>query len=90
MPCACPLTRNPSCSEAAEATDPASVKTQPTASNGTSAEQFRTASSFSLPRRYVLIHRVLSASVGILCQLGATAPYREIVERWMPEIFLDD
>ena len=52
--------------------------------------EFRTARSFSLPRRYVLIHRVLSASVGILCQLGATAPYREIVERWMPEIFLDD
>lgn len=52
-----------------------------------SGREFRTARSFNLPREYVLIHRVLSASVGMLCQLEATAPYREIVQRWMPEIF---
>lgn len=49
--------------------------------------EFRTSRSFTLPREYVLIHRVLSASVGMLCQLEATAPYRQIVANWMPEIF---
>ena len=48
--------------------------------------EFRTARSFSLPRDYVLIHRVLSGSVGMLCQLDASAPYRDIVSHWMPEI----
>ena len=52
-----------------------------------SGREFRTSRSFTLPREYVLIHRVLSASVGMLCQLQASAPYREIVQRWMPEIF---
>ena len=55
-----------------------------------SGREFRTSRSFALPREYVLIHRVLSASVGILCQLQASAPYREIVRRWMPEIFPDE
>lgn len=54
-----------------------------------SGREFRTSRSFTLPREYVLIHRVLSASVGMLCQLEATAPYREIVHRWLPEIFPD-
>lgn len=55
-----------------------------------SSREFRTSRSFTLPREYALIHRVLSASVGMLCQLEATAPYREIVQRWMPEIFADE
>lgn len=55
-----------------------------------SGREFRTSRSFTLPRDYVLIHRVLSASVGMLCQLEATAPYREIVRRWMPEIVDDE
>ena len=52
--------------------------------------EFRTARSFSLPRDYVLIHRVLSGSVGMLCQLDASAPYRDIVSHWMPEILSGD
>ena len=55
-----------------------------------SGREFRTSRSFTLPREYVLIHRVLSASVGMLCQLQASAPYRGIVEEWMPEIFADE
>ena len=55
-----------------------------------SGREFRTARSFTLPREYVLIHRVLSASVGMLCQLQATAPYQQIVRRWMPEIVADE
>lgn len=55
-----------------------------------SGREFRTARSFTMPREYVMIHRVLSASVGMLCQLEATAPYQQIVHRWMPEIFPDE
>ena len=55
-----------------------------------SGREFRTSRSFTLPREYALIHRVLSASVGMLCQLEATAPYQEIVRSWMPEIFADE
>lgn len=55
-----------------------------------SGREFRTSRSFTLPREYALIHRVLSGSVGMLCQLEATAPYRQIVQHWMPEIFADE
>ncbi len=52
-----------------------------------SSREFRTSRSFTLPREYALIHRVLSASVGMLCQLQSSAPYRGIVHKWIPEIF---
>ena len=55
-----------------------------------SGREFRTSRAFTLPREYALIHRVLSGSVGMLCQLEATAPYRQIVQNWMPEIFADE
>jgi predicted unusual protein kinase regulating ubiquinone biosynthesis (AarF/ABC1/UbiB family) len=38
----------------------------------------------NLPPSYVLIHRVTLGSLGVLCQLGATAPYRELALRWQP------
>jgi predicted unusual protein kinase regulating ubiquinone biosynthesis (AarF/ABC1/UbiB family) len=38
----------------------------------------------NLPPSYLLIHRVTLGSIGVLCQLGANAPYRSIVERWQP------
>jgi hypothetical protein len=38
----------------------------------------------NLPPSYLLIHRVTVGSIGVLCQLGAEAPYRAIVERWQP------
>ncbi len=38
----------------------------------------------NLPPAYLLIHRVTIGSIGVLCQLNAEAPYREIVERWQP------
>jgi hypothetical protein len=31
-----------------------------------------------------MIHRVTFGSIGVLCQLDATAPFREIVARWQP------
>jgi predicted unusual protein kinase regulating ubiquinone biosynthesis (AarF/ABC1/UbiB family) len=39
---------------------------------------------FNLPPSYLLIHRVTLGSIGVLCQLGATAPFREIALRWLP------
>ncbi len=38
----------------------------------------------NLPPSYLLIHRVTLGSIGVLCQLEARAPYRSIVERWLP------
>jgi predicted unusual protein kinase regulating ubiquinone biosynthesis (AarF/ABC1/UbiB family) len=38
----------------------------------------------NLPPSYLLIHRVTLGSIAVLCQLGATAPYRALAERWQP------
>ena len=38
----------------------------------------------NLPPSYLLIHRVTLGSIGVLCQLGAHAAYRGIVEHWQP------
>jgi len=38
----------------------------------------------NLPPSYLLIHRVTLGAIGVLCQLGATAPFRGEVERWQP------
>jgi predicted unusual protein kinase regulating ubiquinone biosynthesis (AarF/ABC1/UbiB family) len=38
----------------------------------------------NLPPAYLLIHRVTLGSIGVLCQLEATARYRGVVERWLP------
>lgn len=38
----------------------------------------------NLPPSYVLIHRVHAAGVGVLCQLGTTARFRDEVIRWVP------
>ncbi|WP_412737339.1 ABC1 kinase family protein [Krasilnikovia sp. MM14-A1259] len=38
----------------------------------------------NLPPSYLLIHRVTLGSIGVLCQLEAQAPYRSIVEKWLP------
>ena len=38
----------------------------------------------NLPPAYLLIHRVTLGSIGVLCQLEATAPYRSILERGLP------
>ena len=38
----------------------------------------------NLPPSYLLIHRVTLGSIGVLSQLEAEAPYREILEKWLP------
>lgn len=38
----------------------------------------------NLPPAYLLIHRVTTGTIGVLCQLGGEAPYRALMERWQP------
>ncbi|GII66647.1 ABC transporter ATP-binding protein [Sphaerisporangium krabiense] len=38
----------------------------------------------NLPPSYVLIHRVHAAGIGVLCQLGTTARFRDEMVRWVP------
>jgi predicted unusual protein kinase regulating ubiquinone biosynthesis (AarF/ABC1/UbiB family) len=45
---------------------------------------YRFGRQLNLPPSYLMIHRVTLGSIGVLCQLGAQAPYRSVVERWQP------
>jgi len=47
-------------------------------------QDFRTGRSLNLPPQYLLLHRVLGGSTGILCQLDAELPVRELINRWQP------
>jgi predicted unusual protein kinase regulating ubiquinone biosynthesis (AarF/ABC1/UbiB family) len=38
----------------------------------------------NLPPTYLLIHRVTLGGIGVLCQLGAEAPFRSEMEQWLP------
>jgi predicted unusual protein kinase regulating ubiquinone biosynthesis (AarF/ABC1/UbiB family) len=38
----------------------------------------------NLPPQYLLIHRTWVGGVGVVCQLEARAPFRQILEDWMP------
>ncbi|GAA5024530.1 AarF/UbiB family protein [Actinopolymorpha pittospori] len=49
----------------------------------------KTAFKLNLPPSYALIHRVWSGGIGVLAQLGAEAPFRGELERWLPG-FVDD
>lgn len=49
-----------------------------------SSQESKMARSLNLPPAYLMIHRVTFGSIGVLCQLDATAPFRAIVERWQP------
>lgn len=45
-------------------------------------EEAQVGRQFNLPPSYALIHRVSIGSIGVLCQLGATAPFRSLAEKW--------
>ena len=47
-------------------------------------EEARVGRMFNLPPSYLLIHRVTLGSLGVLSQLGATAPFRELARKWQP------
>jgi len=38
----------------------------------------------NLPPSYLLIHRVTLGTIGVLCQLGGAAPFRELMQAWQP------
>lgn len=52
-------------------------------------KEFQTSRAFTLPPEFLMIHRVLSGSVAILCQLDADAPFRSVITRWAPDMLLD-
>jgi predicted unusual protein kinase regulating ubiquinone biosynthesis (AarF/ABC1/UbiB family) len=52
-------------------------------------EEARVGRMLNLPPSYMLIHRVTLGSIGVLCQLGATAPYRALAEKWQPGFALE-
>ena len=47
-------------------------------------QDFRTGRTLNLPPQYLLLHRVLGGSTGILCQLDAELPVRDLITRWQP------
>jgi predicted unusual protein kinase regulating ubiquinone biosynthesis (AarF/ABC1/UbiB family) len=49
-----------------------------------SSPDFRTGRALNLPPSYLLIHRVSTGTFGVLCQLDATVPLRQIARRWQP------
>jgi predicted unusual protein kinase regulating ubiquinone biosynthesis (AarF/ABC1/UbiB family) len=50
----------------------------------TSVRPANVARRLNLPPSYVLIHRVSTAGIGVLCQLGCEGPFRGEVLRWIP------
>src|SRR5581483_6242054 len=38
----------------------------------------------NLPPEYLLMHRVGTGIIGVLCQLDADIPYRDELARWIP------
>jgi len=49
-----------------------------------SSAESKMARNLNLPAHFLLIHRVTFGSIGVLCQLDATAPFRGIAVRWQP------
>ncbi|WP_375476749.1 ABC1 kinase family protein [uncultured Jatrophihabitans sp.] len=47
-------------------------------------DEAKVARQLNLPPSYMLIHRVTLGTVGVLCQLEATAPFRSLAETWQP------
>ena len=45
---------------------------------------YSTGLQFNLPPEYLLIHRVTTGAIGVLCQLEAEASWRAELERWLP------
>ncbi len=52
--------------------------------NRIGADAGRVCRMLNLPPEYLMLHRVTLGTLGILCQLGATAPYRQLAEEWQP------
>lgn len=60
------------------------LRGQATRMNSAKGPAFQFIRNLNLPPAYLMVHRVTSGSIGVLCQLEARAPYRSIIERWLP------
>ena len=52
--------------------------------NDPRSEGYTIATKLNLPPSYLLIHRTWLGGIGVLCQLGAEAPFRRIMEESLP------
>jgi predicted unusual protein kinase regulating ubiquinone biosynthesis (AarF/ABC1/UbiB family) len=60
------------------------IRSEATRLSSPRSPAFQLSRKLNLPPSYLLIHRVTIGSIGVLCQLEAKAPYRGILERWLP------
>nr|WP_307793042.1 AarF/UbiB family protein [Glycomyces sp. NEAU-S30] len=60
------------------------LRKESTRLTGHGSEAAKLNKQMSFPPSYLLIHRVTMGSIGVLCQLGATAKWRAILEEWLP------
>jgi hypothetical protein len=60
------------------------LRKESTRITGQGSEAAKLNKQLSFPPSYLLIHRVTMGSIGVLCQLGATANWRAILEEWLP------
>ncbi len=60
------------------------MQAQATRMSNFSSEESRLARHLNLPPSYLLIHRVTFGSIGVMCQLDATAPFLAIVTEYLP------
>ncbi|MGZ8176620.1 ABC1 kinase family protein [Williamsia sp. SKLECPSW1] len=51
---------------------------------------YKTSRHLNVPTGYVMVFRVLGGCVGIAAQLDAEAPYRRIMEKWVPGLRSED
>src|SRR5437763_1271249 len=54
------------------------------AAQGTDLRPSNIGRKFNVPPSYVLIHRVSTAGIGVLCQLECEGPFRAEVIKWIP------
>lgn len=51
-----------------------------------SSPQSKLSRKFGMPKRYIMIHRILAGAVAVLAQLSAPAPYRQVIAEHYPEM----
>jgi predicted unusual protein kinase regulating ubiquinone biosynthesis (AarF/ABC1/UbiB family) len=60
------------------------IRSEATRLSSPRSPAYQLSRKLNLPPSYLLIHRVTLGSIGVLCQLEAEAPYRAILEKWLP------
>ncbi len=48
------------------------------------SENWTVGLKLNLPPEYLLVHRVWMGGIGVLCQLGAEVPMRQVLDEWLP------